>query len=384
MRKGFTIIELLVVVAIIGLLVAILLPAIGKARDNAQMTQSQANLRSIGQAAAIYGSEFQDRQWTACPDDLGTWQGDCARYANLRCFGQLSLGFDADSVSIGFFIPLSGRGCTPAPTANCNVGRAYWPCDFSQATGNFGSWRLVNAKSFNKYVGSSFYADVFYAPKDRMTIEAARPFKEQGTDFAGTLQDAVLSSYTWSPAAMWSPDVLSSRQPGFQPPNALPGAFRSPSTSQARFSDLKTRVIEHQWLQNLPSGMDAMTGSKWGSGEANPDSFSPARRQRTMPWYFNEGYMSSPNALFFDSHVAQLSVQEAVDSDNRVRRQNSSGVGATLAQQGTFFPRGAIGTLPSSYQFGTYDNGAFNSGRGCSYHVFTVDGILGRDTVGAK
>jgi prepilin-type N-terminal cleavage/methylation domain-containing protein len=381
MRKGFTIIELLVVVAIIGLLVAILLPAIGKARDNAQMTQSQSNLRNIGQAAAIYGSEFQDRQWTACADDIGTFQGDCTRYANRRCSPQLTLGFDPEGVTVGFFIP-QANGCgTRFPGATCDVGRAYWPCDFNQATGNFGSWRLINAKSFNKYVGGSFYSDVFYAPKDRVTIEAARRFKEEGTDYAGTLQDAVLSSYVWSPAAMWAPDVLSSRN-GFVPPQSLPGAFRSPTSSQARFSDLKTRVIEHQWLQNLPSGLDAMTGSKWGAGEANPDSFSPASRSKTMPWYFNEGYMSSPNALFFDSHVAQLGVQEAIDSNNRVSQQNQSAT--NLAQRGTFFPKGAISTLPSSYQFGAYDNGAYNNNRGCGYHVFTVDGILGRDTVGAK
>ncbi|MHC5008379.1 MAG: type II secretion system protein, partial [Planctomycetota bacterium] len=54
--KGFTIIELLVVVSIIALLVGILLPAIGKARDNARVNTSKSNLRQIGIAHKTYAA----------------------------------------------------------------------------------------------------------------------------------------------------------------------------------------------------------------------------------------------------------------------------------------------------------------------------------------
>jgi prepilin-type N-terminal cleavage/methylation domain-containing protein/prepilin-type processing-associated H-X9-DG protein len=103
-KHGFTIIELLVVISIVALLVAILLPALGKARQTAQSLQCSSNERQISVAVFTYAADNEEfLPWLFWRTDLidgdympgervgaaGSWSptyGESIRAAeNFRC-----------------------------------------------------------------------------------------------------------------------------------------------------------------------------------------------------------------------------------------------------------------------------------------------------------
>ena len=121
-RNSFTLIELLMVIAIISIMAAMLLPALKNAREAAKRSACTLNLKQLGQALLMYAHDYDgffpceysvDASVRQSYPDVALWAGDSS----------FTTGFCPNYIP--FFKPIAGAKYCP-PVFYCPSNRNVW------------------------------------------------------------------------------------------------------------------------------------------------------------------------------------------------------------------------------------------------------------------
>ena len=184
-RRGVTLVEAMVVVAVIAALVGILLPALSIIRRNAQLVSSQSNLRTIGALMTSYSLDNRDHIVPSQFDYTGPFSKSLVRSASpegtLPNIGALGKGTWTDILwTVGKFGPLVPIADPNDPASTSDVPSPRW--DYRYDSPDY--WAYYNPDMVDSNPFRSKVELRKAMPTD--TTEAARPFgagasiKEQG------------------------------------------------------------------------------------------------------------------------------------------------------------------------------------------------------------
>ncbi len=111
-KNGFTLVELLIVVAIIAAIAAIATPGLLRARISGNEASAIASLRAIGSAQATFSRSCANGLYAATLDILGTGP------SGTEPFLSVDLGGAPTAVKSGYSISLAGAGASGSPACN--------------------------------------------------------------------------------------------------------------------------------------------------------------------------------------------------------------------------------------------------------------------------
>ena len=146
-RRGFTLIELLVVIAIIAILAAMLLPALGKAKEKAQGIGCMGNLKQMGLGWIMYTMDNNERVPPNNGNDQGGWSpARSPFYPNTWCAGWLAFDNTTDNTNKLFL----DRSHLQPYLKTYEVWRCY--ADTSTSRHGNTTYRRVRSMSMNNWM----------------------------------------------------------------------------------------------------------------------------------------------------------------------------------------------------------------------------------------
>lgn len=274
-RAGFTLIELLVVISIIAILIALLLPALGAARRQAQLTQCLSNLRQSGVAGVVHAGEHNQH----LPVAGHIWTGGGATAPGMFDSGRANYEYYTDG---GIARPM------PIPAA---LGRYVGSTNL----------RTDSAASLDADLEVSMARTLFTCPSDKQI------FKGVFVRDNGWLSVKVWSSYVYNEAALGFYETTGySRSRGLLPriKNHSDTFFLTDGKRRTEYPDELMDVFEIVGIGSMTL-KDAYLGT-------------PPPAQRSL--FDDIRHDTRTNVSFVDGHAATLMMPDSLDKAYVYRR----------------------------------------------------------------